>query len=179
MIAFSDNTATNLVLDKVGIAAVNKRMDEWGLKETRINAKVFLRSTSVDLERSKKYGLGSTTAREMAALFEELLNGERLRPAVKQAILGHLRHNEDKDKFTRLLPPGTKVLHKDGSVNEARTDAGVVYTPTGPVAVVVLTNGNADQRWQSDNAGNLLCARVARAVYDRFSRPAEPAKTDP
>jgi beta-lactamase class A len=169
MMGFSDNTATNLILDRVGVASVNKRTEAWGLKETRLNAKVFRGSTtSVDPERTKRYGLGSTTAREMAALFEELQAGMRLRPALKQAVLGHLRRNEDKDKFSRLLPSGTIVAHKDGSVSDARTDAGIIYTPTGPVVVVVLTNGNADRRWVSDNAGNMLCARVAQAVYEHY-----------
>jgi beta-lactamase class A len=171
MIAFSDNTATNLVLDKVGIASVNRRMEVWGYPNTRLNAKVFRGSTtSVDPERSKKYGLGSTTAREMAGLMEELQVGERCRPPLKQCILGHLRKNDDKDKFPRLLPPGTAVAHKDGSLSDTRTDAGILYTPGGPVAVCVLTNGNEDHRWQSDNAGNLLCARVAKEVYDHFNR---------
>jgi beta-lactamase class A len=170
MIVFSDNTATNLVLDKIGIASVNKRMAGWGLKETRINAKVFRGSTtSVDPARTDRYGLGSTTAREMAALFEELALGTRLRPALKQAVLSHLRKNDDKLKFTRLLPAGTKVAHKDGAVNDARTDAGIIDTPAGAVVVCVLTNRNADRRWVNDNAGNLLCARVARAVYDHFT----------
>jgi len=174
MIVYSDNTATNLVLDKVGVANVNKRMAEFGFKETRINAKVFRGSTtSVDPERTKRFGLGSTTAREMAGLWEELYAGELAQPASKQAMLAHLRRNADKDKFGRLLPAGTAVWHKDGSVSDARTDAGVIRTPSGPVVVVVLTNDNTDQRWASDNAGNLLCARVARAVYDHFT-PAGP-----
>jgi beta-lactamase class A len=174
MIAFSDNTATNLVLDKVGIGNVNQRMGAWGLPETRLNAKVFLSATtSVDPERSKKYGLGSTTARETAKLLEEIMLGTRLRPPAKQALLGHLRRNDDKDKFARLLPPGTALWHKDGSVSDSRTDAGVIDAPSGPVVVVVLTTENADRRWAPDNAGNLLCARVARAAYDHFTpRPA-------
>ncbi len=159
MIALSDNTATNMVLDKVGIAAVNQRMAGWGLKETRINAKVFRGSTtSVDPARTRRYGLGSTTAREMVALLEEFMLGERVRPALKLAMLGHLRKNEDKDKFPRLLRADSTVAHKDGAVSDARTDAGLLYTPAGVIAVCVLTNGNADRRWDRDNAGNLLCA---------------------
>jgi beta-lactamase class A len=170
MVAFSDNTATNLVLDKVGIANVNKRMGEWGLPNTRINAKVFRGSTtSVDPARTRRYGLGSTTPREMVKLFEELQVGERLRPPLKQVILGHLKHNEDKDKFKRLLPPGTVVVHKDGSVSDARTDAGLLYTPNGVIAVCVMTDKNKDRRWVSENAGNMLCARVAKEVYDYFN----------
>ena len=172
MIAFSDNTATNLVLDRVGVAAVDKRMEAWGFPNTKINAKVFRGSTtSVDPERTKRFGLGSTTAREMAGLFGELEAGDRLRPALKQAVLGHLKKNQDKDKFTSLLPPEAVVAHKDGAVNDARTDAGIVYTPGGPVAICVLTDDNEDQRWRPDNAGNVLCAKVAKVVYDYFAEP--------
>jgi beta-lactamase class A len=172
MIGCSDNTATNLVLDRVGIAAVNRRMRDWGFPSTRLNAKVFRGdTTSVDPERTRRYGLGSTTAREMAGLMEELQVGVRNRPALKQAMLGHLKKNDDKEKFTRFLPEGTVVAHKEGSVRDARTDAGLIHTPGGVVALCVLTAGNEDRRWLLDNAGNLLCARVARAVYDHSAAP--------
>jgi beta-lactamase class A len=169
MIAVSDNTATNMVLSRTGIREVNERMKAWGFPETRINAKSFRGSTtSVDPARSKKYGLGSTTAREMAGLFEEIQMGERLRPPLKQVVLGHLLKNDDKDKFGRYLARGS-VAHKDGSVSDARTDAGIIYTPSGPVAVCVMTNDNTDQRWEQDNAGNVICARVGKEVYDYFT----------
>jgi beta-lactamase class A len=178
MMAVSDNTATNLILDKVGIAAVNQRMVDWGLPETRINAKVFKgNTTSVDPERTRKFGLGSTTAREMVALFEQIGATDRIRPALKQAILGHLRANEDADKFRRYLPADVVVVHKDGAVNDARTDAGLIYTPGGAVAVCVLTNQNEDRAWRRDNAGNVLCARVAQQVYEHFRRATAPASS--
>jgi hypothetical protein len=64
MIGVSDNTATNLVLDKIGIKPVNQRMEAWGYPNTKINAKVYRGSTtSVDPARTKQFGLGSTTAR--------------------------------------------------------------------------------------------------------------------
>jgi beta-lactamase class A len=170
MIAVSDNTATNLVLDKVGIVLVNKRMEEWGFPNTKINAKSFRGSTtSVDPERTKKYGLGSTTAREMTGLLETVLLSDRLKPAPKQCVLGHLRSNEDADKFPRLLPPEASLAHKDGAVNDARTDAGILYTPTGVIVLCVLTNDNEDHRWVRDNAGNVICAKVAKEVYDHFN----------
>jgi beta-lactamase class A len=177
MIAFSDNTATNLVLDRVGLAAVNKRMEEWGFPHTRIHHKSFRGdTTSIDPEGTRRYGLGATTAREMGRLMEELQVGERNRPAIKQTLLGHLRHNKDRDKFPRLLPPDTVLMHKDGSTERVRTDAGLLHTPGGVVALCVLTADNEDRRFHPDNAGNLLCARVAREVYDHFSPPSQPPK---
>jgi len=173
MMAVSDNTATNLLLDKTGIANVNARMESWGYPNTKINAKVFLGSTtSVDPERTKKYGLGSTTAREMSGLLEELLVSERCRPPLKQCMLQHLRANEDKDKFPRFLPANVVMAHKTGSVSNARTDAGLMYTPGGIIALCVLTNENRDQGWLQENAGNVLCAKVAKEVYEHFNPPA-------
>jgi len=171
MIAFSDNTATNLVLDKIGITPVNKRMKTWGYPNTKINAKSFRGSTtSVAPERTKKYGLGSTTAREMIAILEDLETCKHCRPVVKQIILNHLRKCDDKDKFSRYLPEGVDLAHKTGSVSKARTDAGIMYLPSGAIAICVLTDENEDARWKPDNAGNVLCARVGKEVYDWFTR---------
>jgi beta-lactamase class A len=170
MIAFSDNTATNLVLERTGIKSVNKRMEDWGFPNTKINAKVYLGSkTSVDPARTKRYGLGSTTAGEMVRLLEELEVGDRFRPVLKLAVLNHLAKNADKDKFKNLLPSDVVVIHKDGSTSDTRTDAGLITTPGGVVAVCVLTTNNKDHRWRADNAGNVLCARVAKEVYDHFA----------
>src|SRR5262245_1823673 len=174
MTVFSDNTATNLVLDRVGIQAVNERMKAWGLKETRLNAKVFRGdTTSVAPDRTKNYGLGSTTAREMITLLETLQVSDRVRPAAKQAILGLLRRCEDKEKFSRFLPD-VDIAHKTGTLRGVRTDAGIIYLDDGAVVLCVLTADNADRSWDVDNAGNRLCAKVAKAVYDHFTTKGSP-----
>lgn len=177
MIVYSDNTATNLVLDKVGIKSVNERMAGFGLKETRINAKVFKGSTtSVDPARTKQYGLGSTTAREMLTLLERLHKGELVSADGCKAMLEHLKKCDDKDKFPRFLPKDVTVAHKTGSVSDARTDAGILYFKEGPVALVVLTTQNEDKSWTPDNAGNKLCADIARAVVEHYQKSAGPRK---
>ena len=171
MIVYSDNTATNLVLERVGIKAVNERMAGLGLKETRINAKVFKGSTtSVDPARTKQYGLGSTTAREMLTVLERLHKGELVSSEASKAMLDHLKKCDDKDKFPRFMPKGVTVAHKTGSVSDARTDAGLLFFKEGPVAVVVLTSQNEDKSWVPDNAGNKLCADIARAVVEYYQR---------
>ena len=171
MIAFSDNTATNMILQRIGIPSTNERMAKLGLKETRVNAKVFRASTTaVDKDRVKKYGLGSTTANEMLTLLE-LLHAEKLVKAeASKAMREHLLACDDKEKFPRFLPAGVKAFHKTGSVSDARTDAGILEFPGGPVAICVLTATNDDKRWTADNAGNRLCADVAKAVHAYYAK---------
>ena len=176
MIAFSDNTATNLVLDKIGIASTGKRMAEWGCPNTKINAKVFKGSTtSIDPERTKKFGLGSTTAREAVQLLEKLHQGKIANPEACKEMIGHLKKCEDKTKIKRFLPEKIEVAHKTGSVSDAKTDAGIMYLPGGPVAICVLTAQNEDKRFRDDNAANILIGKIAKEVHDHFAKKA-PAK---
>jgi beta-lactamase class A len=170
MIVFSDNTATNLVLDKIGIGATAKRMETWGFRNTKIHAKSFRsETTSVFPERSKRFGLGSTTAREMVGILEKLDAGKLVSPEACQEMLGHLKKCNDRDKFTRFLPEETVVAHKTGSVSDVRTDAGIIYLRGGPLALCVLTEKNEDKSWRPDNAGNVLCAKVAKEVFEFFT----------
>jgi len=172
MIAFSDNTATNLVLDATGIGATAATMEKLGYPNTKIHSKVFRRDTSVFPERSKKFGLGSTTAEEMVRLCEALHRRQLVSPHACEEMLDHLRACDDRDKFPRFLPPQTKVAFKTGSLDETRTAAGIVEWSAGPVALCVLSCENEDRRWVPDNAGNRLCAEIARAVYDHFEERA-------
>ncbi len=176
MIAFSDNTATNLVVDKIGLPATAARMETLGFPNTKLHSKVYKRETSVFPERSEKFGLGSTTAGEMIGLLEQLHAEKLVSPEASQAMLEHLKKCDDKEKFPRLLPAGTVIAHKTGSVNEARTDAGIIFSPSGPIVVCVLTAKNEDKSWTAENAGNRLCATVAREVFSHFN-PA-PTKTE-
>jgi beta-lactamase class A len=165
MIAFSDNTATNLVLDAVGIPATAATMEGMGFPNTKVHSKVYRRDTSAFVERSKEFGLGSTTADDMVALFEKLQKKELVSPEACAAMRTHLLACDDADKFPRFLPAGTKVAFKTGSVDAARTAAGIIETPAGPVALCVLTAENEDRSWTRDNAGDRLCAEVAREVF--------------
>lgn len=174
MIVFSDNTATNMVLDQIAIPSTNTRMETLGFKNTKIHAKVFKASTTtIDKARSDKYGLGSTTAREMVELLELIDAGKVVSADACKDMLGHLKACEDKEKMTRLLPAGTVVAHKTGSVNASKTDAGIIYTKSGPIAVCVLTDENDDKRWVLDNAAQVLIAKISREVYDHFEKKDE------
>lgn len=171
MIVFSDNTATNLVLERIGIGSTAATMERMGYPNTKCHSKVYRRDTTINLERSKRFGLGSTSAGEMVRLCEALHKRELVSAEASEAMLKHMEACDDKIKFPRFLPPGTKVAFKTGSVDDARTAAGIITTPGGPVALCVLTDDNEDQRWVDDNAGDRLCADIARIVYDHFPAP--------
>lgn len=168
MIVYSDNTATNLVLDKIGLKSTAATMEAMGYPNTKIHAKVFRGDTSIFPERSKKFGLGSTTAAEMVRLLEALSKKELVSREASEAMLKHLRAAEDPHKLRRFLPPGTKVAVKTGDLDATKTAAGLIECGRGPVAVCVLTTENEDKRWVTDNAGNRLCAEVAQAVFNHF-----------
>ena len=170
MIAYSDNTATNLVLDEVGLKNVNATLRKMGFKQTAIHAKVFRRKTSVDAEGSRKFGLGKTTAKETLELYERLYTNKLLGPEFDKAMKEHLFKCEDKNKLARYLPTTVKLAHKGGAVSKVRCDAGVLETASGPIAIAVFTSENRDRRWTRDNAGERLIAEIARRVYWHFNR---------
>jgi D-alanyl-D-alanine carboxypeptidase (penicillin-binding protein 5/6) len=167
MIAYSDNTATNLVLAKIELPATAETMEKMGLPNTKVHSFVYRAGTTIFPERSKEFGLGSTTAGEMIRLLEELNAKRIVTPSACDEMLAHLRTCEDR-RIPRLLPPGTKVAHKTGSVSAVRAAAGIIEAKSGPIALCVLTRDNKDQRWTDENAAEVLTSKIAKAVYDHF-----------
>ena len=168
MIAYSDNTATNLVLDRIGIGSVAKTMAGMGIGETQVHSKVFRRDTSIALERSQKYGLGSTSAKDMLVLLQALHARQLVTPSASEKMLAHMLKCDDKTKLLRFLPKEVKGYHKTGAVNEVRTDAGLFETPSGWIAMVCLTSENQDKSWGDTNNAEILCGRIAEAVYQHY-----------
>lgn len=173
MIVISDNTATNLLLDKVPMRAVWAKMDSLGLPHTRIHSKTFLRITSVAMDSSVRYGLGVTTPDETVRLFSLLHQGRAVSPRMDSLALAMLRGNEDWNKLVRWLPEGATAAHKSGDVDQSRNDCGILYGPDAPVAVCVMTRENRDTSYATDNPANLLIARIGAEVY-RFFNPSAP-----
>jgi D-alanyl-D-alanine carboxypeptidase (penicillin-binding protein 5/6) len=168
MIAYSDNTATNLVAEQTGLDATAKRMEALGLGETKLHSFVFKRDTTIFPQRSKKYGLGSTTANEMIRLLQMLHEKKLVSPEACDEMLAHLYACEERQKLSRFLPKGTRMAHKSGSVNDVRCEAGIVDSPSGPIAVCVLTSENEDQSWGNENAAEILCGKIAEVAYQHF-----------
>ena len=130
MIRYSDNTATNLVAREVGLPATAACMQELGYSETRLNSFVYRGDTTIAPERSRLYGLGSTTALETVGLLEQIQRGTVASADSCRAMLQHLESCEDSAMLAARLPKGTKIAHKSGAVAASRTDAGLIYGPT-------------------------------------------------
>jgi beta-lactamase class A len=166
MITISDNTATNLLLDRIIIRRVWNKMDSLGLKDTRVHSKSFLRVSSIAMDSSVKYGLGVTTPNEMARLFEMLAKGKAVSPAADSEMLDILEHNENDQKLLRYVY-GVRAAHKSGETNQVRTDCALFYLRNRVVACV-LTKDNVDQRYNPDAEAHLIIGRMGEAIVNAW-----------
>ncbi len=162
MSTISDNTATNLLLDRIAIRRVWEKMEALGLPHSKIHSKTFLRLTSVAMDSSVKYGLGVTTPNEMARLFELLARGQAVSPSADSTMLDILEHNEDGVLLQRFAG-GVRAAHKTGATDDVRTECSLFYLRHRVVACV-LTKENADTRWVLDSEPQLTMARMGEAV---------------
>ena len=169
MSTISDNTATNLLLRKIGIRRTWAKMEALGLKNTKIHAESFRRAyTSVAMDSSVKYGLGVTTPNEMARLFELLATGKAVNPRADSTMLGILENNAKGDMLQRFAE-GVSFAHKDGEDSDKRTECGL-FRLQSRVIVCVMTNKNVDQRWLVDNEAQLTLANIGRAVLSAWPK---------
>jgi beta-lactamase class A len=162
MITISDNTTTNLLLDRIIIRRVWDKMEALGLKHTKVHSKSFRRNSSVAYDSSVKYGLGVTTPNEMARLFELLARGKAVNAKADSEMLDILQHNGN-DMMLQRFSGGATAAHKDGETDQVRTECTLWYLRNRIVACV-LTKENQDQRWIIDNEGNVTLARMGEAI---------------
>jgi len=169
MSTLSDNTATNLLLDRIIIRRVWDKMEALGLKHTKVHSKTFLRSSSVAMDSSVRYGLGVTTPNEMATLFELLARGRAVNPVADSAMLDILEHNVD-DQMLQRFAAGTRAAHKTGATDAVRAECSLFYLASRVVACV-LTKENVDQRWAIDTEPQVTMARMGEAIVKTWGPP--------
>lgn len=178
MVAVSDNTGTNLAIDRLGLRNIDKRIEWMGLSNTWLYKKVFRPPTGIVPKDQKQFGLGKTTAREMAQVMQRFATCNLNAPNVTampspqdrrlcDVALGMLKDQTDRDSIPRYLGSLT-VANKTGSVDDARNDVAIVYAKNGPIVISAFTYDNKDQSWTPDNAGQLLMARAAKTIVDRW-----------
>jgi beta-lactamase class A len=171
MIVVSDNTATNLLIERVTADSVNARMDALGLPATRLMRKVrgdgnqlkAAQGWSQDglKEENKKYGLGSSTPNEMVRLLELIETGKL--PGSKD-MLAILKRQQYNDGIGRKIPVDLVVANKTGSLDHLRSDVGIVYTKAGPIAMAITVEDIPGIDYRPDNPGLILIADLARLI---------------
>lgn len=162
----SDNTATNLLLDKINIRRMWAKMDSLGLPNTRIHSKVNLRNTSVAMDSSVKYGLGVTTPNEMARLFELLATGRAVNREADSTLLSMLERNTANFMMQRYAG-GVRAAFKDGETNQNRTECTLWYLRRRVVACV-MTRENKDESWVIDNEAQVAMGHMGAAIIRAF-----------
>jgi beta-lactamase class A len=175
MTTLSDNTATNLLLDRIIIRRVWEKMEKLGLPHTKVHSKSFLRIASVAMDSSVKYGLGVTTPNEMAQLFALLAAGKAVSPAADSTMLDILAHNEDFTKLQRFVE-GLEVPHKTGDTDQVRTECAL-FPLQSRVVACVLTKENEDKRYVIDNEAQVMMARMGDAISRAWPRRPTPPAT--
>jgi beta-lactamase class A len=179
MIVMSDNTATNLVIDTLGIQKIDAQIQALGLKDTWLYKRIMLPPTGPMPADQKQFGLGKTTAREMASVMTRLVTcnlgpyagtgaGKPVQPLcdVAMRMLGNQFYRDGLPRY--LDSSGLRIANKSGALDHVRNDVGVVYTTTGPVVMSEFTYDNTDTSWTSDNTAELLIARLSRQIADSW-----------
>ena len=182
MIALSDNTATNMLVDALGTKRVVDRMAAYGLPSTRLYRATFRGGRAeVFPEEEREYGLGSSTPREMARLMETIARGKAVSAEASKEMLDLLGKQQDRDMIPRRLPADAAWAGKSGTDEEKladaagfkgaiRTDAGIVTAPGARYAIAIMARRVKDTRWSVDNDALVTGADVSRIVYDHFTR---------
>jgi len=184
MVVLSDNTATNLAIDRLGLVHINQTIHAAGLKDTYLYKKVSLPPTGPMPADQPKFGLGKTTAREMAAIMERFatcklpLEGSQPLPGDSKLcgqMLHMLRSQQDRNSIPRYLETldtsehGSAIANKTGALDQVRNDIALIATKAGPVVIAEFTQENEDQRWTGDNEAEKTLGKLARAIVDRWS----------
>jgi beta-lactamase class A len=171
MIVLSDNTATNLLLDRIIIRRVWDKMEKLGLPHTKVHSKTFLRISSVAMDSSVKYGLGVSTPNEMAHLFELLAQGKAVSPAADSAMLDILANNADGELMQRNID-SLRVPHKTGATDSVRTECAL-FPLQSRVVACGFTKQNSDTRWVVDNEAQVSLGKLGAAIVSAWPRAAK------
>jgi beta-lactamase class A len=160
MIAYSDNTAANVVIDALGFEALNRYFKKMGLKDTNITRKMM------DFKERRDGVENYTTAADMAYLLEMLYRNKFLNTAVSERCLDILGQQKINDRIPKKLPKdGTcDIAHKTGLERHVCHDVGIVYTQKGDFLVCVLVK----HRDRLARSSKRLIADIACRTYDYY-----------
>lgn len=173
MIICSDNIATNMLIDYLGLDTINAFIRSIGCGATTLHRRLA----------SDNWGepLGTITPRDMGRFFALLARGELVSPAASAAMRAILRQQHYNAMLTGNLPPyytdaeesGADpdliyTASKSGSMDACRNDGGLVHTPYGDYVVVLMRKDFANKLEVNDHPAFLYGARVSRLLFDQY-----------
>jgi beta-lactamase class A len=166
MIVVSDNTATNLILDKISTNSVNEFMDTLGLKQTRSLRKIGGGgdAKAYDEPLNKLFGIGVSSPRDMVKLLEMLERGEIVSKEASREMIEILKRQQFKDGIGRGLLDTIPSASKSGSLDRLRSDVGILYTRRGRIAMAITVDDMETVRYVPDNQGLLLIWRLSQIL---------------
>jgi beta-lactamase class A len=159
MMGWSDNEATNVLVRRVGLDAVNRRLDGAGLARTR------LRRQMMDLEAARRGDENISTPREMARLAEIVASGEGLAPERARDLLAVATVPDEGSRFRRGLPAAVRAVSKPGSLEGVRCEAAWVEIPGRPYSAAIMTTYLG-----SEADAEAAITEISAAVYATFDR---------
>jgi beta-lactamase class A len=175
MMTLSDNTATNMVIDVVGLQPTNEMVARMGLKNTYFYKKVYKPAEGPMPADQKQFGLGKTTAEEMAKVMESIYRCDLDDHALCLDMITIMRNQQYRDMLPRYLERKdasedlSAIADKIGALDTVRNDVALVYTQRGPLVISIFTYGNEDQSWTPENKAEILIGRLARTIVDAWS----------
>jgi beta-lactamase class A len=184
MVIMSDNTATNLAIDHLGLTSINARIQELGLKNTHLYKKIYQPAEGPMPVDQKIYGLGKTTPREMADVMRKIVTCDLAEPGLPArpqdealcAVAMHMLTNQFyRDGIPRYIEEldtseaGSAIANKTGSLDAVRNDVAAVSSKNGLLIISIFTCDNQDHSWTSDNEGEVTAAKLAKAIVNAWS----------
>jgi beta-lactamase class A len=158
MISVSDNSATNIIIDRIGLENVNALLDSLGLTHTRLRRKMM------DVKAASEGRENVATPREMMLLLEDLYGGKVLNKQMTDDFFGLLSLHKE-SYIPRELPEDLRIANKPGELEGVRNDSGIVFTGKRPFVISVMTT-----YLHREKDGGDAIIRIAVAAYQMFDR---------
>lgn len=158
VVAVSDNAATNVLIDRVGMANVNSLLQSLSLTKTKLQRKMM------DVNAAKEGRENLATPREFMMLMEGIYRGRVVNQPLNDDLLKLLTTSKG-SPMQRALGENAKVADKDGELDAVRCDFGVVYAPNRPFVISVMTT-----YLKTDKDGEEAIGEITEAAYNYFDR---------